>query len=119
MCLHHIQMLPVKQTLKDEQLTIGSPKSSQRRRGELFELITVQQVARFVTYVSAMVNWFLEFCYCTSRKNCCPPLMALVYGLVAPGTLVNVPVMVGADCNPNAALVQFRTTPLARRWMFK
>ena len=54
-----------------------------------------------------------------SRKNCCPSEMGFVYGLVAPGRFVNVPVTLGADCKPNAALGQLWTTLLARRWIFK
>jgi hypothetical protein len=32
-----------------------------------------------------------------SRKNCCAPVMGLVYGLVAPGMLANDPDAAGAD----------------------
>jgi hypothetical protein len=41
-----------------------------------------------------------------SRKNACPLEMRLVYGLVAPGTLVNVPVTLGADCKLRQVLFQ-------------
>jgi len=44
-----------------------------------------------------------------SRKYRCEPVMELVYGLVAPGTLMNVLVSTGADCKLKPALVQVRT----------
>src|SRR6266404_8486630 len=45
-----------------------------------------------------------------SRKYRCEPVMELVYGLVAPWTLVNVPLTADADCKLNPASVQVRTS---------
>ena len=45
-----------------------------------------------------------------SRKNCCPPVKALVKGLVAVGRLVNGPAIAGVVCKLNPALVQLNTS---------
>ncbi len=39
-----------------------------------------------------------------------------MYGLAAPGTLVNVPVTAGMDCRAIAALVQLSTHPQSIVW---
>ncbi len=50
-----------------------------------------------------------------SGQNRCPTEMELVYWLVALVALINVALMVRADCRPNAALVQLRTTLAPKR----